>query len=64
MLKSTIKVKNGIDIGQYHRLTAYLKRNATVYEAKKSEILTKQQICDFLVKAPDEIYLAIKVRSN
>lgn len=61
MLKSTIATNDSIDISQYHKLTAYLKRLSEGYKGKKSKVLTSEQINQFLSEAPDEIYLAAKV---
>lgn len=63
MLRMTINLKNNVDISKYPKLCAFLKRTSNGYKPKKSSVLTPEQIQDFLLSAPDEIYLFTKVRS-
>lgn len=60
MLKATISVKNNTDISKYPRLIAFLKRQAEGYKPKKSKILAREQIDEFLTTAPDETHLLAK----
>lgn len=62
MLKSTINLNNSINIGHYAKLTSFLKRQSNGYECKKSKVLTSPQIEKFLNEAPDDKFLATKVR--
>lgn len=62
MLKSCMIVYDNIDISKYAKLMAFLKRNSDGYKAKKSKILTRDQIDSFLSQANDDEYLMIKVR--
>lgn len=61
MLKSTLAVKDNVDIGKYSKLIAFLKRKSVGHRAKKSKVLTRDEINSFLFDAPDDRYLMIKV---
>lgn len=61
MLKSTLAVKNNIDISKYIKLIAYLKKQNVGYKAKKSKIFNRNEINHFLRDAPNESYLMWKV---
>lgn len=61
MLRATLKIKNGIEIGNYSELIALLKRKSEGYKPKKSEVLTKEEIDKFINNAPDTKYLMVKV---
>ncbi|XP_051164650.1 uncharacterized protein LOC127283675 [Leptopilina boulardi] len=61
MLKTTINNKKNIDIKNYKQLLAFLKKKNTGYNPKKSEVLTSDQIEQFLKEADDTEYLDIKV---
>ncbi|KAJ8917633.1 hypothetical protein NQ315_000117 [Exocentrus adspersus] len=61
MLKSMLKVHKGIDISKYDKLTSYLKVGSRKYKTKKAKILERNQIEEFLKKAPDVEYLQVKV---
>lgn len=64
MLKCTINTFDKIDISTYNRLIASIKKVNSGYVAKKSAVFTKENICDFLLNAPDDIYLCEKVCYN
>lgn len=61
MLKSTIMVKNNIDISKFPKLIAFLKQQNVGYQAKKSAVFTQNDVKKFLTEAPDEKYLMWKV---
>lgn len=63
MLKTTIKIYDQCDIGVYSNLIALLKRNSENYTPKKSSVLSDENIEKFLNEAPDDQFLAIKVKS-
>lgn len=63
MLKSTLKIKHSVDIGNYHKLIAFIKQRYKDYKPKKSGIFDKQQFIKFILEAPDYKYLIIKVSS-
>lgn len=61
MLKTTLNVKHNINIEQYLRLRAFLKRKAEGYQPTKANIFSPQEINKFINAAPDHKYLATKV---
>lgn len=61
MLKSTLMCNNGININEYAKLKAFLKRQSDGYMYKKSSILSGEDVERFINEAPDEKYLATKV---
>lgn len=61
MLRSTLVVKNDVDISVYKKLIAYLKRQSVGYRPKKSKTFSKEEIFKFLVEASDEQFLMMKV---
>jgi uncharacterized protein (UPF0210 family) len=62
MLKSTLNIKQNINIKNYSKLIAFLKRTKDGSVAKKSRILEIEEIEKFINEAPDETYLLMKVR--
>src|SRR5699024_11669271 len=62
MLKSTINIRKNINLESYAGLRAFLKRCSEGYQAKKSEVFSGEQIQQFINKAPNDKYLATKVR--
>ncbi|KAJ3654777.1 hypothetical protein Zmor_013942 [Zophobas morio] len=63
MLRSTLNINHNINIEQYHKLRAFLKRQGENYQPKKAKTLSPQQITKFITEAPDVKYLATKVRN-
>uniref|UniRef100_V5GSG8 Tyr recombinase domain-containing protein n=1 Tax=Anoplophora glabripennis TaxID=217634 RepID=V5GSG8_ANOGL len=61
MIKSTIFIEENVDISKYPKLRAFLKRKNDGYTPKKSNVFTREQVNDFLVQAPDNTYLLMKV---
>lgn len=64
MLKTTLKINENLDIAKYLKLTAFLKRKSDGFQAKKSKILSSENVEKFLSEAPEEIYLATKVNKK
>lgn len=62
MLKTTILLNDGVNIKTYAKLTSFLKRKSVGYKSKKAKTLTSSEVEKFLNEAPDEIYLASKVK--
>jgi hypothetical protein len=60
MLKLTLNIRDGIDVTKFLKLVPFLKKKSVVYQAKKSKVLTRDQINLFLEKASDENYLLWK----
>lgn len=61
MLKSTIVCSHNVNISNYPRLLALLKRMNNGFESKRAETFSAEEIKSFLLNAPDIEYLAIKV---
>ncbi|KAG4074187.1 hypothetical protein HA402_016215 [Bradysia odoriphaga] len=61
MLKSIIKVKENINIGQYFQLIAFLKAKAKFYKAVKAKAFEEDEVLEFLVEASDHVWLDVKV---
>lgn len=61
MLKSTLFIKENIDISKYPKLRAFLKRKNDGYRPKKSNVFDREDVNKFMLEAPDEIYLLMKV---
>lgn len=53
MLKSTIKVKENLDVSKFYQSSAFLKSNASGYLPKKSEVFLESEIDQFLNLASD-----------
>lgn len=64
MLKSTLKVKNSVDISNYHKLIGFLKQKNKDYKPKKSLIFEKAHFVKFISEAPDSKFLITKVSNN
>ncbi|KAJ8911391.1 hypothetical protein NQ315_013527 [Exocentrus adspersus] len=64
-LKSTARGRissyRKVNIGEYHRLEAYLKQMSKGYIPKKSKILTREDILKFIKEASSHAYLLEKV---
>jgi hypothetical protein len=61
MLKLTLNIRDGIDVTKFLKLVPFLKKKSVGYQAKKSKVLTRDQINLFLEKASDKNYLLWKV---
>lgn len=61
MLKTTLKIKNDLDISGFHKLTAFLKEKSVGYKPKKSKTLSQDNVRKFLLEAPDREFLMMKV---
>ena len=61
-LRSTILIYKKINIAEYNKLIAFLKRNSNNYKPKQSKTLSNENLREFLENAPDETHLVIKVR--
>lgn len=61
MLKDTLNRHHNIDISTNCRLLTFLREKFEGFESKKFKVFTAEEINKFLVEAPDEHYLAMKV---
>ena len=62
MLKATMSTKHDINIKNFSKLSSFLKRQSAGHKSKKSKVFTAQDVKTFINEAPDDIYLAMKVR--
>lgn len=62
MLRITIHCNHNVNIAQYTRLMAFLKKKSHGFKSTKSNVFTAEEIKKFLMEAPDAQYLALKVR--
>jgi hypothetical protein len=64
MLKATLKAKENINIEKFGALIPYLKKLNVGYRSKKSKVLTREEIKNFLEQAEDGEYLFVKVSNT
>lgn len=62
MLRSTLNVKENVQISEFHNLRALLKRKTDGYNAKKSKILKKEEVFRFIKEDHDNKFLTVKVK--
>lgn len=62
ILRKLILQEEQIDITSYFELKKFLSTNAKGFKSRKTEYFTAKNICDFINNAPDEKYLASKVK--
>ncbi|XP_074096371.1 uncharacterized protein LOC141525706 [Cotesia typhae] len=61
MLRTTLNLRNGIDINNYHNLKVFIQNCAKGYHSKKARVLTLSQVNKFLNESDDLNNLANKV---
>lgn len=61
MLKTTLAVNRGLDIGKFNEVAAFLKKKSVGYKPEQSKVFTKEEVYTFLSQAPDDHYLMMKV---
>ncbi|KAF2895724.1 hypothetical protein ILUMI_10448, partial [Ignelater luminosus] len=61
MLKASLEIKDGVNIKKFSKLTTFLKWKSKGYRAQKSKTFSKDEIKRFLLQAPDDKYLMMKV---
>lgn len=61
MLRSTIESHHNINIFKYAALIQFLKKNSKGFTPKKASVLSPNQVKQFILEAPDDKYLAVKV---
>lgn len=61
MIRTMISMKHNADISKHTNLIAFLKRNYEGYRAKKSRVLTRIDVTNFLKEADNTQFLFMKV---
>ncbi|KAK5639946.1 hypothetical protein RI129_010757 [Pyrocoelia pectoralis] len=61
MLKATLNAKENVDFKKFTKLVSYLKKVSVGNHPKKSKVLTREEVNQFLTEADDETYLMVKV---
>lgn len=61
ILKKMLSCNYNINIAEYDELLAFIKKKNDGYQSKKSNVFTVDEMKKFLVEAPNEQYLAMKV---
>lgn len=61
MLRSTMMLRQNVNINDYAKLKSFLKNKTKGYKPKKAAVLTMPQIRQFINNSDDHIYLSTKV---
>lgn len=61
MIRSCLSVKENIDVSQFPKSVAFLKRQSVGYKPKKSNVLTADEVSTFIVNAHDKEWLLNKI---
>ncbi|XP_031337109.1 uncharacterized protein LOC116166313 [Photinus pyralis] len=61
MIKSCLAIKENVDASKFCKTIAFLKRQTVGYIPKKSKVLTREQVTQFLNEAADVKWLLTKV---
>lgn len=61
MVKAVLSVRENIDASRFSKLIAFLKRKSDGYKPKKSKIFVKEELDRFILEAPDQEFLMMKV---
>jgi hypothetical protein len=64
MLKLTISVNKNLDISKFERLKMFIKRKNDGYQARKSQVFSRDAVVKFQLDAPNEMFLMKKVVAN
>jgi hypothetical protein len=63
MLRTTLSIKENVDISKFCKLRSFLKLKSSGYKSKKSCVLSSNQIKQFINEAPDNKFLFTKVKN-
>lgn len=64
MLKTMLNLRENIEISNFFKLKTLLKKTNAKYKAKKSDVFSRDDINKFLIEAPDDKFLMMKVSYN
>lgn len=62
MLRTMINIKHGVNITDFHNVTAFIKNKNKGYVPCKAPVFSEEQILSFMTNAPNNMFLATKVR--
>lgn len=61
MIKSSLKVKQNVDVSKFFKTIAFLKKQSVGFQPKKANVFTSDQVAKFMIKASDNEWLLAKV---
>lgn len=61
IVRKCLQIKENIDASNFPKTIAFLRKQSTGYVPKKANVFTAEQINQFMVKAPDNLWLLDKV---
>ncbi|PSN42848.1 hypothetical protein C0J52_16420 [Blattella germanica] len=61
MLKTILRVREKVDVSSFTNVVSFLKKMSVRHVPRKSNVLSRSQIDEFLLNAPDDVFLLIKV---
>lgn len=61
MIKAMLSIEKNVNLKDFTKLIAFLKRKSAGFQAKKSRVFTRSEIETFLLNAPDDEFLMMKV---
>ncbi|PSN42169.1 hypothetical protein C0J52_17470 [Blattella germanica] len=60
-LKTILRVREKVDVSSFTNIVSFLKKMSVRHVPRKSNVLSRSQIDEFLLNAPDDVFLLIKV---
>ncbi|PSN52592.1 hypothetical protein C0J52_22325 [Blattella germanica] len=60
-LKTILRVREKVDVSSFTNVVSFLKKMSVRHVPRKSNVLSRSQIDEFLLNAPDDVFLLIKV---
>ncbi|PSN35531.1 hypothetical protein C0J52_23675 [Blattella germanica] len=60
-LKTILRVREKVDVSSFTNVVSFLKKMSVRHVPRKSNVLSRSQIDEFLLNAPDDFFLLIKV---
>ncbi|PSN35649.1 hypothetical protein C0J52_18073 [Blattella germanica] len=60
-LKTILRVREKVDVSSFTNVVSFLKKMSVRHVPRKSNVLSRSQIDEFLLNAPDDVFLLIKI---
>ncbi|PSN40214.1 hypothetical protein C0J52_17646 [Blattella germanica] len=60
-LKTILRVREKVDVSSFTNVVSFLKKMSVRHVPRKSNVLSRSQIDEFLLNVPDDVFLLIKV---